>query len=254
MEIEIHAQQILFGNRLSVSFQRTRQRLQQDSPHFLPKSLGAVPIHRVKHYRDRVPHEWEDDAVFLGIWPEEALWLGFAGADWKPNALKVALEEIDAVTGTGWREGLHGDPQDYIVCPPQGALDGVYLGDHLVKQFVVKNRDGGTFDSQACPDLRVVAYDPKMNRFPEHAPPKDRRPNVLHLQRTRSGSSVSLVSGAPLTQAILPDPHGIDTWDQTQSASVMVYLVGEQCYAKTTGRELSRPPGDAQGYTGYRLP
>jgi hypothetical protein len=62
--------------------------------------LDAFPIHRVEDYSDRVPTAWrEHGGVFIPMYQREALWLAFGGAYWKPNAVKIGVGKINAVSG-----------------------------------------------------------------------------------------------------------------------------------------------------------
>ena len=232
LETEVSAHLVLIGNRLAISFQRARQLSHTDRAHVPPSSL----------------------AIFVGAWPGEALWIGFSGAPWKPTVVKVAVGAINAVTGAPWQEKLHADPQDYIVCPPQLALDGVYAGQHLVRQFFIE--ESQTASSPETASLCLIAYDPKINRFPEQSSqPTPRLPTIQHSPAVVSAEhGVTLRAEAPLAQEILPDPHGIDTWDQTQSANLPVYIVGNRQYQEITGTELLRTAGHNQEYIPRRLP
>jgi len=255
LETEVSAHLVLIGNRLAISFQRARQLSHTDRAHVPPSSLGALSIHRAKDYRHRVPRTWDVEiAIFVGAWPGEALWIGFSGAPWKPTVVKVAVGAINAVTGAPWQEKLHADPQDYIVCPPQLALDGVYAGQHLVRQFFIE--ESQTASSPETASLCLIAYDPKINRFPEQSSqPTPRLPTIQHSPAVVSAEhGVTLRAEAPLAQEILPDPHGIDTWDQTQSANLPVYIVGNRQYQEITGTELLRTAGHNQEYIPRRLP
>ena len=60
-----------------------------------------------------------------------------------PVAIKVAAGKINAVTGDGWRTGLHREPQDYMVSPEQPWLDGfaVEPGRHpAVRRHAARRR------------------------------------------------------------------------------------------------------------------
>jgi hypothetical protein len=71
----------------------------------------------------------ERGGVFIPMYQREALWLAFEAAPWKPNAAKIGVGRINALSGEPWDEQLHDDPQDYIVCPDQPWLDGTNVGD-----------------------------------------------------------------------------------------------------------------------------
>lgn len=57
-----------------------------------------------------------------------------------------------------------------------------------------------------------------------------------------------------MKQAIYPDQHGIDTWDQTTSGRVYVHLVNSMMYREITGCEPPPTPVDAHTYTKHGYP
>ena len=63
-----------------------------------------------------------------------------AGIHWRPNALKVAVGKVNAVSGQPWSERLKPEDrdgnQDYLVVPEQPWLDGINSGDGTIRQFV----------------------------------------------------------------------------------------------------------------------
>ena len=98
MVIENHA--IRFGPRCAVSFQRTLRIPDDGRTYPLPPGLGAFRIHRVDNYKDRLPQEWQTDGgAFITMYQREALWIGFRGAAWKPNAVKIEIGGINALSG-----------------------------------------------------------------------------------------------------------------------------------------------------------
>jgi hypothetical protein len=101
----------------------------------LPPGLGLFPVHSIEEFGDRVPESWRETGGFvIPMYQREALWLGFDGADWKPNAVKIGVGRINAITGERWREGLHDRPQDYLVTPEQPWLDGINAGSGVIRQ------------------------------------------------------------------------------------------------------------------------
>lgn len=259
LEVEIQEYAVVAGRRLSVSFQRTRRLSESEHSHMPPTSLGALPVHGVADYRGRVAPEWMDLwGVFLPLLPEEAFWLGFSGAGWKPSAVKVATAGLDAITGMGWSEGLHHDPQDYVVCPPQRSLDGIYAGGKLVRQFVPveSERRAGGQPISSVPAMRIVIFEQKPHLFAKQPPVRiPREPDVFHSpEPLPSRKEIVVSAGAAINQEILPDPQGIEAWDQTASVSLYVYWVDREKYHEITGQKAPGPRSDAEGYTGYRLP
>src|SRR5215475_12642012 len=107
LSVRIEKDRLCIGERFSVTFQRTLRIPDDGRDYPLPPGLGAFPIHRVEDYHDRVPAAWRDQGgVFLPIYQREALWLGFDGAPWKPNAVKVGVGRINTVSGGPWDEEL----------------------------------------------------------------------------------------------------------------------------------------------------
>lgn len=252
-DVEIQSHAIVLNRRLFVSFQRTRRLAEQQAPHPPPSSLGALPVHRAAEHMGRVPNEWMVPVgVFLPIVPGEAFWVGFRGSGWKPNVIKVAIGGLDAISGATWREGLHDDPQDYVVCPPQLSLDGIHAWGEVVRQFVPVISESETEGSWNTPSgaMRIVVYDPMEGCFGENPPAGARpEPDVLH-----SVGEVSIQVGSIVAQRILSDPHGVRCWDQTESVSLFAHWVNPQEYRAITGQEPPAPAGESEGYKGYRLP
>jgi len=261
LEVEVRPYRVFIGKRFSVSFQRAHRIPQSQQVHTPPTSLGALPVHRVADYGDRFPQGGKGrGGVFIPVSPQEALWLGFSGADWKPNAVKVGVAGIDAVSGKAWDARLHVDPQDYLVCPPQLALDGIHVGEGSVRQFVATPAEqASTVESEVAEHLLVmylIVYAPKPGRFPEETPPNPSSgPDVVHLPANpHFTDSMGLGLGGTIAQQILPDPYGIDTWDPGNYGNLVVLLVDAEEYREVTGLEPPPPLDKVQAYTKYRLP
>jgi hypothetical protein len=218
-----------------------------------------LPIHAVPKYRNAVPQKWQEErAVFFPISFGEAFWLGLSGAEWKPTAVKVRLGEIDAVTGALPQGALYDAPQNYVVCPPQLALDGVYRGDGFVSQFAIAHRDSdspGAFSADGEVTMEIVVIEPKPGRFPDQAPRRSRDSVAAHsLRDSDSRDFVPIVAGATIAQPLFADPYGIGTWDQSNSGSVWVYAVSTERYRQITGLDLPPPVDETHAYKKYRLP
>ncbi len=69
------------------------------------------------------------------MYQREALWLGFHGAEWKPNAVKLGVGGINAISSEPMDKTLGANPQDYLVCPDQPRLDGIKTGVDSIRQF-----------------------------------------------------------------------------------------------------------------------
>ena len=94
---------LMFADHFRITFERTLRIPDDGKTYPLPPSLGHFPIKQVKDYRDRVPENWkEHGGVFIPMYQREALWIRFQGRHWKPNAVKVAVGKINAVSGKPW--------------------------------------------------------------------------------------------------------------------------------------------------------
>ena len=120
---------------LRIGFQRTLRIPDDDGKYPLPPGLGLFPLRHVDDFPNSVSELWtQHGGVMLPMYQSEALWINFSG-DY-PFAIKVAAGKINAVTGEDWTDGLHRDPQDYMVAPDQPWLDGFCVAKGLIRQFV----------------------------------------------------------------------------------------------------------------------
>ena len=124
-----------------MTFQRTLRIPDDGNDYPLPPGLGQFPVRRVDDYAAKVPRSWrEHGGVFLPMYQREALWLQFGGTYWRPNALKIGVGKVNAVSGEPWSERLQAEDergnQDYVVVPAQPWLDGINSGDGTIRQFV----------------------------------------------------------------------------------------------------------------------
>lgn len=260
------------GDRFTVTFQRTLRIPDDGNNYPLPPGLGAFPILRVEDFADRVPDAWRERGGFIiPMYQREALWLNFEAAYWKPNAVKIGIGRINAVTGEEWSEELHAEPeQDYIVCPDQPWLDGINSGDGYICQFVAMplgqgyTVEGQLTGKEEFGGIQVVAFEPKPGKFPDEPPKSAMRgegvffamaaPMAAPPPAVGAGFEMGLGAGGKMTQKIYPDPHGLDTWDQDNYGTAYVHIVNSEQFAHLTGREAPPTPVSAELYTQYGYP
>ena len=248
--VELRDGRIHFGDRFSLGFQRTLRIPDDGRTYPLPPGLGPFPIHRVADYAGRVPPAWlVRGGYFLALYQREALWLAFSGASWKPNAVKVGVGEINAVTGDPWDGELHASPQDYLICPPQPWLDGINTGNSSVRQFVAvalgagKTVEGQLTGSERSGGIQIAVFEPKPGVFPD-VPPPAASPGELALMAPAMG----IAAGGQVLQKIYPDEFGVDVWDTSRSLSTVVHLLNAEQYAEVTGLPLPATPIDVHTY------
>jgi hypothetical protein len=196
------------------------------------------------------------------MYQREALWLGFSAAAWKPNAVKVAVGNINAISGARHDEPLHAEPQDYLVCPPQLWLDGINAGYGAIRQFVAMPLGQGYTVEAALTGkeqfggIQITVFEPKPGQFPDEPPPSETQAAPRATARFLGGDAQSMGMGAGgiMRQKIYPDPHGIDVWDQTNRGAIAVHLVNSLDFRQITGADPPRPPIEARTYTKHGLP
>ncbi len=261
LSVTVVDNRVQIGERFSVSFQRTLRIPDDGRTYPLPPGLGAFPVHRVADHHDRLPAAWRRDGVFIPMFQREALWLGFDGAVWKPNAVKIAAGNVNAISGDVWDETLHAEPQDYIVCPDQPWLDGINDGDGRVRQFVAAPLGSGyTIEAQVsgtdeAGGIQIVVFEPKSGRFPDHPPPMpDLGPEAMAMAMPSAGAAMGLAAGGALRQKIYPDPYGIDAWDAANRGAIFVHIMNAEQYRDVTGREPPPTTISSKTYTDNGLP
>jgi hypothetical protein len=249
---------IRLGERLAVSFQRTLRIPDDGRAYPLPPGLGRFPIRCAADYVDQVPVAWGQD-WFIPVYRREALWIGFEGASWKPNAVKVGVGGVDAVAGDQWGEELRDSPQNYLVVPDQPWLDGINSGDGAVRQFVAMPMgEGYSIEAQLTGEERVggiqiVAFEPKPGRFPDEPRPggeseRDFMTTMAMPQR------LGIAAGGTMRQMIYRDKYGLDVWDPDRRMSMVVRLVSTEEFSRITGETPPPTPVDAAAYTAAGFP
>jgi hypothetical protein len=180
------------------------------------------------------------DEVWVGAGADEGFWLGFSPADANaPTALRIWIEEpreVDAVTGASTRAPtLCDSPQNYLVCPPQAALDGVCIGVDCVAQFVTRAPGAG-----ACSLLVITAIPPIAQLLPPAPLPAAAQPSEIACEGIR--------------QRFMRDPYGSRFWDTARASVVRLRILAPDRFAALTGTEAPGPLDERQTYQGWRLP
>jgi hypothetical protein len=118
----VESHRVLVGGGFAMSFERTLRVPDDGGTYPLPAGLGALPVRSVASlHAGALPADWHQfNAVIVPLYQCEALWLGFETRAGTPNAVKVGVGKINAVSGERWDDHLRGNPRDYLVCPNQG--------------------------------------------------------------------------------------------------------------------------------------
>jgi hypothetical protein len=260
MKIDADDDRIRFGERFSVTFQRTLRIPDDGREYPLPPGLGRFPVLRVDDYRNILPSAWhEREGYFIPMYQREALWLGFDGVTWKPNVVMVGVGGVNAVSGEPWSEQLRETPQNYLVCPLQPWIDGINAGDGAIRQFVaVPPGEGLTIEEQLIGStkiggIQIVVFEPKPGRFPDQ-PPEPSPGDLLTPPMMLASPEMGLGAGGRMRQKIYPDPFGLETWDPENRGSIFIHIINSVAYRDLTGREPPPTPISARTYTEHGLP
>ena len=262
LNVTIDKEMIRIGERFAVTFQRTLRIPDDGRAYPLPPGLGRFPVLKVEDYLDLVPPLWrEHGGAFIPMYQREALWLGFHAAPWKPNAVKIAVGRVNAISGEPDDKALHADHQDYVVCPEQPWLDGVHTGQGLIRQFVAMplglgyTIEASMTGAETFGGIQITVYEPKPGKFPEKPPVKpDTGPIRTAMPKPGGIASMGLGAGGEMKQKIYPDPYGIETWDQDNYGRIFIHIINSAEFFAIAGFDPPPTPIDAKTYTEYGLP
>jgi hypothetical protein len=263
LDVIIDDHVIRIGDRFALALHRTLRIPDDGRTYPLPPGLGRFPLFNVLTYRDRVPPQWLEEAqAFIPMYQREALWIGFLAADWKPNAVKIAVGGINVISGEPINNGLNADPQDYIVCPDQPWLDGVNSGHGSIRQFVAMPLGRGytveasLTGAEKIGGIQITVFEPKPGRFPDKPPLRSETgPVRFAAPKTHTApQSMGLGAGGEMKQKIYPDSYGIDVWDQDNYGCVAIHIANSSQFLELTGIQPPPTPVDTKSYTEYGLP
>lgn len=260
LPVIVKSNRLHIGKHFSVSFQRTLRIPDDGSEYPLPPGLGNFPILKVSDYADRVPESWkEHGGVFIPMYQREAMWLSFEGADWHPNAVKVGLGKVNALSGKPWDQTLGRGEQDYCVVPDQPWLDGINAGKGFIRQFVAMplglgyTVEGQLTGKEEFGGIQLIVYEPKPGKFSEN-PPSEPEPTICFMLQCNPSAEMGLGAGGRMRQKIYPDSHGLETWDEYNYGRVYIHIVNSMIYREITGMEPPSTPVSAREYTTFGLP
>ena len=253
--------------RFRLEFQRTLRIPDDGEDHHLPPGLGRFPVRHVDDHRDRVPPAWiRRGGVMLPMYRAEAMWLNFRSPRGYPFAVKVAAGKINAVTGEAWDDGIHRDPQDYLVVPEQPWLDGYCVEEGVIRQFVAAPLgEGWTAEEQltgegehggvqlvACP-MRAERWE-ELKRERRRAFGADKAQLDACCTGVAESADMGLAAGGRMRQEIYDDPHGLDDWDRRHTSRCFVHLTDALAWRAITGERPPTTPPTAKQYTDAGLP
>ncbi|MGD2068447.1 MAG: hypothetical protein PVI57_07155 [Gemmatimonadota bacterium] len=247
--------------RLRLDFQRTLRIPDDGEDYPLPPGLGSFPLRHVDDFAARVPEAWiRHGGVMLPMYQSEAMWLDFTG-DY-PMAVKVAAGKIDAVTGEAWDDGIHRDPQDYLVVPDQPWLDGYCIEKGAIRQFVAMPLGSGYSAEEQLTGraehggVQIVVHPMKAEAWMRmRREPADVMELPMPLYEAAPAAlDMGLAPGGRMRQEIYDDPHDFDVWDTRHRSRCFVHLANSLAWRTVTGENPPSTPVTAEAYTRMGYP
>lgn len=227
-QVEIHGSCLIVAGLASLTFHRTPQSACFDAP---PRSHGLAPLTALAAGAgaDVAVATDDDDSLWLSLESREAVALRFA---------VVAETVIDAVSGGEWSDRLSQAPQNYVVVPPQRALDGIQIDRLRARPIARAPRIEGV---ARCELLRVALLPGRGRSTPAPIP-------------RAHGASVSTRFERGVPQQVLPDPFGADHWDMARASRTVVRLVGYESFERVVASARTAPERGPGSYGGWHLP
>lgn len=255
--------EIRVGPGVTIGFERTLRVPDDGRAYPVPPALDILPVYRVEDYSRTVPAAWRQrGGAFIPLFQREALWLTFSGRWWKPNAVTVAIDGVNAITGRPRGGALSNTPQDYLVIPDQPWLNGAKSSDGRIRQFTAPALDPASATAAASIEgmprttLQLAVFEAKSGRFPD----EPSKPKYFLEDGSCRVAPPEWVNGAyfaaarDATPKPLPDTHGVETWDSGNCGSVYVYLVNIAMFRRIAGAQPPPTPITAAHYAEYGLP
>lgn len=264
LDVQIGPESIRIGKHFAICFKRTLRIPDDGKTHKTPPNFGVFPIYRVADYQESIPSQWRrEDDTFIPMYQSEGLYIRFENeAPWQPHAVKVAIGGVNAISGEAHSTKLRAHPQDYLVCPPQLWLDGINTGRGTIRQFLAMplglgyTVEASISGSEEVGGLQITVFAPKPGIFPDAPPEKNEviRPTALPQRPGAAAARMGLGAGGVITEKILPDPHGIETWDQSNFAQVNVHILNSAQFQLITGLEPPATTVNEETYAEHKFP
>jgi hypothetical protein len=253
--------------RLSVEFQRTLRLPDDDQAPYLPPGLGAFPLRPVADFASRLPAAWRRrGGVMMPMHQSEAMWISFHGHAGYPFLVKVAAGGIDAVSGEEWSDGVHRDPQDYVVIPDQPWIDGYRVAEGGIRQFVAMplgqgdSAGEGIIGKAAHGGIQLLVHPMKREfweklrrRGFERLPLGELAYNYL-CDAMPLTPEIDQAPGGRMRPHVHQDKHPFTAWDLSRRSRCIVHVADSLTWRAVTGEAPPTRPPTAEQYALAGLP
>ena len=198
--------------------------------------------------------------IIMPMYQREAMWINFEGT--YPMAVKIAAGKINAVTGKPWDNCLSAKPQDYMVTPDQPWLDGFYVQEGVVRQFVAEplGQDSTVEEIMTGESewggLQIIVYPMKAREYKSGSRAWSPFVSITASNHWKCVSTVStfrLSAGGKLHQNIYNDDYGFAAWE-SECSRCFVHIVNSNAYQRITGEALPPTPITEAQYEQWGLP
>ena len=265
-QLTIHCPDVHDEARVTIEFERTLRIPDDGRDYPLPAGLGRFPLRHVDDFARTVPARWiEHGGVMLPMYQAEALWIMFHST--YPFALKVTAGKINAVTGEQSRDGLHRDPQDYMVTTKQPWLDGFCVERGVIRQFVAMPLGSGYSAEEQITGagtvggLQIVAYPLKREAYERYITRlramrfgMSNKLRSLDMVGATSVADMGLAPGGRMKQEIYQDKFNLEDWDQRHRTRCFVHIANAQQWHTITGEAPPTAPITAAHYQSHGVP
>jgi hypothetical protein len=176
--------------------------------------------------------------------------------------VKIAAGKINAISGEGWMNGLHRNPQDYVVVPNQPWLDGFAVAKGTIRQFVAAPLgEGITAEEQLTGaaehgGVQIVVHPMKADAYERlFASRVSARFKAMYDgPMPCAAPAMGLAAGGLMKQDIYDDPYDFDVWDLRRSARCFVTLLNAESWQEITGEPIPTEPINAAAYRTANIP
>ncbi|PYL76062.1 MAG: hypothetical protein DMF26_07060 [Verrucomicrobia bacterium] len=269
--------------QLTVKFQHPPRPPDDAKIYVFPAGLEELPLSPTTDFPDTLPTSWLKQTAFLMLMnPGDPFLVRFTAN--YPFAVKVAVANVDRVTGEPPLSSLQKEPRNYLVVSGESKANGVKERSFVlsldagcaVNEQALADQKIGRIDFQICP-LRVESY---FSEEVAHSIPKTLReffawfvygPSIsakqAEMEREHQAwqsdpltdESGAIVLGRKFEDEF--DPQYIDElldlrevadWDQTQSRYCSIHLCDSSVWRQITGTNPPQPRLTA--HTAQRLP
>jgi len=252
--------------KLDITFQRTLRIPDDGKDYPLPAGLGCLPLRYIEDCEGELSQDTLNrGGILMPMYQSEATWIDFS-CDY-PMAIKIAAGKINAVTGETWSNGLHGEPQDYMVAPEQPWIDGFCIEEGIVRQFVAEPLGQGKTVEEVMTGegewggLQIMVYPMKADEYRKRFErPKEEFYDVPAFLRRQVDDCVSvcdsmgMAAGGRIHQEIYEDEFGINVWDRDARSRCFVHIANSAAYERMTGQLPPSTPITEQEYHKQGIP